>query len=186
MLTLCSLALVGACGPDPPTWPSRFKLTQKRIPEAGSPIGPGNATTVTYYDSIRGANLILIRPDSNMSDILHDLELDSKQSYYFTPARRTCTPMTFPVGILTRSWLHNATYLGLRSCPYDSSRKCAAWTKADFIDYFAYADSATCEPAAWRFWTMKAWFVTLAYTADEEAPPGSFDPPEYCNTTVVL
>lgn len=80
----------------------------------GVPPPQENATTVTFYDYPRGANLIHISPDSNNSDVLWDLELDSHQSYYFTPTRKTCFPMQFPVGILRPDWLANATFLGLR------------------------------------------------------------------------
>ena len=54
----------------------------------------------------------------------------------------------------------------------------AAWTKAQFIDY--YADVDTCDPSAWYFWDMKAWFVTTSYAVDASAPPGFFEPPSYC------
>ena len=87
--------------------------------------------------------------------------------------------MSFPVGILARDWLHNASYLGVRPCPFASaSSKCAAWTKASFIDY--YADIETCEPMAWWFWDMKAFFVTEKFTANASAPDGYFKPPAYC------
>ena len=138
----------------------------------------------TYYDSDRGANLIVITPDANRTDVLWDLELDSRRSFYFSPSRAQCEAMEFPVGILTRDWLHNATYLGVRPCPFASSasRRCAAWTKADFIDY--YADASTCEPSAWWFHSMRAWFVTTAYAVNASAPAGYFTPPPYCNATV--
>jgi hypothetical protein len=115
-----------ACGPDPPLWPARFAIEQRKIPDDGS----GNSTTLTFYDSVYGANLILITPDSNQTDVLWDLELNTGRSYYFTPARRTCHPMRFPVGILARDWLRNATYLGVRPCPFATrASRCAAWTK---------------------------------------------------------
>ena len=52
-------------------WPSRFVLTQKKIPDDGS----GNSSVVTYYDSVRGANLLIITPDWNRTDVLWDLEV---------------------------------------------------------------------------------------------------------------
>ena len=178
MLPLLPLALA-ACGPAPPIWPAQFIIEQKKIPDDGS----GNSSVTTYYDSVQGANLLLIAPESNKSDVLWDLELNTKHSYYFTPTRRTCTAMSFPVGILARDWLRNATYLGIKQCPFaPAGRRCAAWTKVQFIDY--YADIDACEPAAWYFWTMKAMFVTSAFTEGATAPAGYFAAPSYCNTTV--
>ena len=66
-----STAVLGTCGPAPPVWPSRFVLTQKKIPDDGS----GNSSVVTYYDSVRGANLLIITPDWNRTDVLWDLEV---------------------------------------------------------------------------------------------------------------
>lgn len=173
-------AAVSACGPEPPVWPAKFVLEQRKIPDDDS----GNSSVVTYYDTIKGANLLLIAPDKNRSDVLWDLELNTKHSFYFLPSRRTCKPIDFPVGILDRNWLSNSTYLGIRPCPFGSpSSRCAAWTKAKFINYFADAD--TCEPRAWWFWTMKATFVTVNFTANASAPEGYFTPPDYCMATKV-
>jgi hypothetical protein len=139
-----------------------------------------NASTITYYDFEQGANLILITPDANQSDVLHDLELDTKHSYYFTPARHSCFEMDFPVGILRPDWLKGARYLGKKPCPFSHDRaSCEVWTKAEFIDY--YADTSSCTPHAWYFWEMAAWFVTTSYTPNATAPTGSFIPPTYCN-----
>ena len=53
------------------------------------------------------------------------------------------------------------------------------WTKADFIDY--YADAESCEPVSWYFHTMKARFDTLEYTPDATVPDKTFFvPPAYC------
>lgn len=91
------LAFLAACGPEPPVWPRRFTLVQRRIPDANATVG--KATTVTYYDADRGANLIQITPDAG-EEVLWDLELGSHQSFYFTPTKRSCNAMVFPVGIL--------------------------------------------------------------------------------------
>ena len=136
----------------PPIWPEQFVLVQRKVPDDDS----GNSTTVTYYDWTRQANLILITPDANETDVLWDLELGNKHSYYFYPSRQSCTPMTFPVGILRPNWLANATCLGERII---LGRKTIAWTKADFIDY--YADANTGEPVSWYFHTMHARFDTM-------------------------
>jgi hypothetical protein len=73
-------AALSACPVDrPPTWPRQFVLVQRKIPDAGS--ASGNATTVTYYDWDAGANLIVITPDADESDVLVDLELTSGHSY---------------------------------------------------------------------------------------------------------
>jgi len=180
---LClGVALLSGCGPDrslPPRWPERFMIVQRKVVDQGVPLPQENATTVTYYDYPRGANLIQISPDSNNSDVLWDLELDSHQSYYFTPTRKTCFPMHFPVGILRPDWLANATFLGLRDV---AGRKALAWTKQDFIDY--YADPVTCEPVSWYFHSMKASFHTVLYVPNAAVPQLEwYKPPSYCPDT---
>ena len=102
------LCLAECCGPEPPVWPHRFVVTQRRVPDDGS----GNATVTTFYDYEAGANLIQDAPDANMTDVLWDLELNNHHSYYFHPARRTCYKIHFPVGILRPDWLSNSTFLG--------------------------------------------------------------------------
>eukprot|EP00038_Savillea_parva_P008041 m.174277 g.174277 ORF g.174277 m.174277 type:complete len:183 (-) comp13810_c0_seq1:194-742(-) len=167
-----------ACGPhDPPVWPDRLMLVQRKVVDPGAEGGPNvNATVVTYYDSSRGANLLIVAPDGNTSDALHDLELNSGHSYYYTPARRTCMPLNFSVGILRPNWLANATFLGERRV---NGRVTLAWTKANFIDY--YADPGTCEPVSWYFHAMKATFYTVLYEPGTEVPDTSwFKPPAYC------
>ena len=59
------------------------------------------------------------------------------------PSTNSCTPMSFPVGILRPDWLSNATFLGRST---RNGRPVLGWTKADFIDY--YADPSTCEPVS--------------------------------------
>eukprot|EP01062_Namystynia_karyoxenos_P075073 TRINITY_DN72232_c0_g1_i1.p1 TRINITY_DN72232_c0_g1~~TRINITY_DN72232_c0_g1_i1.p1 ORF type:complete len:200 (+),score=70.03 TRINITY_DN72232_c0_g1_i1:77-601(+) len=168
-------ALAAACGPQPPVWPARFTVVQRRIPAENSSVAL--ATTVTYYDVLRGANLIQITPDANESDVLWDLELDTGHSFYFTPARRSCKKLDFPVGILRRDWLANATLLGNRTV---NGRPCVVWTKADFIDY--YADAETCEPVSWYFHAMRARFDTVYYADGAGVPdPTMFTPPPYCS-----
>ena len=71
-------------------------MVQRRIPDDGGP----NATVVTYYDWVAGANLLVITNDDDEAHPLHDLELTSGHSYYFTPSLETCQAMRFPVGIL--------------------------------------------------------------------------------------
>ena len=148
MLQLLLAGAQAACGPTPPVWPEAFMIVQRKVVDPGTQ--QENATVVTWYDYKHGANLLQISPDSNNSDVLWDLELDSKQSYYHTPSRKTCMPMKFPVGILRPDWLSNATFLGTKSL---GGRQTLVWTKADFIDY--YADPVTCEPVSWYFHTMK-------------------------------
>lgn len=161
-----------------PTWPDSFTLVQRRIPDNVT-AGPATATTVTYYDWNLKANLIVITPDDAPADVLWDLELDSGHSYYFTPGSSQCTPMRMPVGILRPDWLANATYLGKRVV---NGRRCLAWTKADFIDY--YADEVTCEPVSWYFHNMKAKFDSIYWAADLRVPDDAyFTPPVYCNTS---
>ena len=185
-----------SCSSAPP-WPEQFVLVQRQIPDDNS----GNATTVTYYDWKRQANLIVITPDANETDVLWDLELGTKQSYYFRPAARTCNPMKFPVGIIRPDWLANATCLGKTMV---RGRWAIGWTKANFIDY--YADVETAEPISWYFHTserlkhaphgpafrsahpsvpisvtaVKARFDTVYWAPGQTAPTGHFSPPSYC------
>ena len=140
-MLFAAASAAGHCSTDaPPVWPPRFTLVQRRIPDN---LTLGNATTVTYYDWERGANLLVITPDADPSAVLWDLELNDRHSFYFYPNSRACTPMSFPVGILRPDWLSNATALGAST---RNGRRVFGWTKADFIDY--YADADTCEPAS--------------------------------------
>ncbi|KAL3904558.1 MAG: hypothetical protein SGPRY_011241, partial [Prymnesium sp.] len=137
------LAVSLACGPTPPVWPLQFMLVQRKVAHAHT--AQQNASVVTWYDHINGANLLQIAPENNSSDVLWDLELNTHSSFYFTPSRRTCKRMHFPVGVLRPDWLSNATFLGTRTF---QGRSVLAWTKVDFIDYFA--DPVTCEPASFN------------------------------------
>lgn len=122
---------------------------------------------------------MLITPDANASDTLHDLELGTGHSYYFRPhgAPPTCKQIKMPVGILRPDWLANATYLGPRTV---NGVAAVGWTKADFIDY--YADARTCEPVSWYFHSMKARFDTVYYAANATVRDASwFKPPPYCD-----
>lgn len=160
---------------ETPVWPEQFTLVQRRIPD-NETLGPATATTVTYYDWHAKANLIVITPDGAEADVLWDLELDSGHSYYFTPRAKSCTPMSMPVGILRPDWLANATSLGRTQF---NGRDVVAFTKADFIDY--YADAATCAPVSWYFHSMKARFDTIFWSPGLAVPDSSyFDPPSYC------
>lgn len=157
-------------------------IVQRKLPgEPADPAGAGQAgpgeTLVTWYDFQRGANLIQISPDANNSDVTWDLELDNHHSYYYQPARRHCMEIDMPVGILRPDWLLGAEFLGTRVV---NGQQTVAWTKADFIDY--YADPVTCEPVAWYMHTMKAWFYTVLYIPNQSVPdPSSWlVPPEYC------
>lgn len=153
-----------------PVWPARFTLVQRRIPDEGTP-----GTAVTYYDTLTRpkANLIVDTPDDG-GDVLWDLELQN-ESYYYHPAKRTCQPQKFHVGILRRDWLANGTFLGRRII---NGRPCLAWTKVDFIDY--YADAETCAPVSWYFHSMRARFDTIYWAPGVAAPEGTFAPPAYC------
>ena len=171
MMCAVTVHLAACC--SPPRWPDQFVLVQRRIPDDNT----GNATTVTYYDWPRQANLIQITPDNNETDVLWDLELGSKHSFYFRPAARSCHAIDFPVGILRPDWLSNATCLGKRTV---NGRACIGWTKVAFIDYFA--DAVTMEPVSWYFHTMKARFDTIYYGPGQQAadPARYFAPPSYC------
>ena len=170
-----ALLLAAACGPDaPPVWPRRFTLVQRRVPDASASVSL--ATTVTFYDADRGANLIQITPDANASDVVWDLELDSRLSYYFTPSTGQCKEIAMPVGVLRPTWLSNATFLGRKRV---NGRDCLAYTKADFIDY--YADATTCEPVSWYFHTMRARFDSVFWAPGLAVPNASWlAPPGYC------
>ena len=162
-----------SCDSGPPPWPEQFVIVQRKIPDDDS----GNATTVTWYDWRRQANLIQVTPDSNESDVLWDLELGSGHSYYFTPTRRTCMPMRFPVGVLRPDWLKdNSTCLGKS---VRNGRQVIGWTKVDFIDYYASETDGT--PVSWYFHTMKARFDSVLFLPGQAVPDaGWLSPPEYC------
>ena len=172
----------------PPVWPRALVVVQRRVPDRDARVGP--ATTVTYYDYERGANLIQIRPDpargegGKTAPVVWDLELNTGRSYYFVPSARTCTAVAFPVGILRPGWLEGATPLGRSASTWRrahgdgeseargaappgeaaaTDRAVCGWTKGDFVDY--YADAATGVPDSWYFHTMKATFRVLNYTA---------------------
>ena len=105
-----------------------------------------------------------------------DLELDSRLSYYFTPSTGQCKEIAMPVGVLRPTWLSNATFLGRKRV---NGRDCLAYTKADFIDY--YADATTCEPVSWYFHTMRARFDSVFWAPGLAVPNASWlAPPRYC------
>lgn len=161
-----------------PVWPRKMIIVQRCIPDAeGSKADL--ATTVTYYDSDVGGNLIIITPDNRIKPTLWDLELDSHHSYYYTTTPEgngTCKAVEMPVGILRRDWLVGAQPLG--KVVLENNRVVCGWTKADFIDY--YTDIITNEPAQWYFHTMKATFTVLSYQENQPINPVLFRPPSYC------
>mmetsp|Transcript_33417 Transcript_33417/g.76349 ORF Transcript_33417/g.76349 Transcript_33417/m.76349 type:complete len:208 (+) Transcript_33417:48-671(+) len=183
LLTHARLAW-GACPVDVvPMWPVRFKILQRRVPDADPDCSKGTCSNVTtYYDWERQTNLIIDSPDvETKRGPMHDLELGSHHSYYFYPKSGECNHMEFPVGLLTRDWLRNATSLGVSEV---QGRKVVGWTKADFIDY--YADFEDCHPVSWHFHTMAASFHTQTWMDGAAVEDESyFQPPVYCpNRTV--
>mmetsp|Transcript_23591 Transcript_23591/g.30678 ORF Transcript_23591/g.30678 Transcript_23591/m.30678 type:complete len:191 (+) Transcript_23591:3-575(+) len=161
---------------EPPVWPDQFVIVQRRIPDDNS----GNSTTVTYYDWIRQANLIIITDDADEGNPLWDLELGTGNSYYFTPTTKKCTGMKFPVGILRPNWLENATFV--KNSTF-LGKPVNIWTKADFIDY--YADAETCDPVSWYFHSMQARFDTIYYAINNTIPDSSyFEPPTFCPSSL--
>lgn len=168
-----------------PVWARSFVITQNRVPDIDSKVGPSK--TVTYYDYDLGGNLI--QDFRENGDVLWDLELSNHHSFYFYPSKQTCKPVDMPVGILRPDWLAGATPLGpsvstwRRSHTYAddhdaTDRLVCGWTKADFIDY--YVDAATGVPDSWYFHNMKANFYVLNYTETEPIDPALFVPPDYC------
>jgi len=180
----------------PPIWPRQMVVTQKRVPDSDSRVGP--ATTITYYDYDRGGNLIKDIPNDKNKAVLWDLELNTGHSYYFYPSKQTCKPVDMPVGILRPDWLEGATPTGPSMTTwrrkYDvtnengetmTDRLVCGWTKMDFIDY--YTDASTGRPDSWYFHTMKANFYVLNYTqvgdpswSNNTIDPALFVPPDYC------
>ena len=59
-----------------------------------------------------------------------------------------------------------------------NGRLCLLWTKQDFVDY--YADAETCAPVSWYFHNMRTRFDTIDWAPGDAAPQGSFAPPAYC------
>jgi len=108
------------------------------------------------------------------------MNFDCGAGYYFTPTTQTCQHIRFPVGVLRPDWLANATFLGETKI---LGKYVLAWTKADFIDY--YADSQDCSPVSWYFHTMQARFDTVYYSPGTTVADTSlFHPPSYCNDIV--
>ncbi len=185
---------------SPPIWPHSLVITQIRVPDSDAKVGP--ATTITYYDFDQGGNLIQIFPIGGRDTVLWDktlwdLELNTGHSFYFYPSKKSCRPVEMPVGILRPNWLEGATPLGpswstWRRAPRkinhfkgitrnpQTDRLVCGWTKLDFIDY--YADAETGEPDSWYFHSMKASFRVLNYTVvpTNTIDPGLFVPPDYC------
>jgi len=144
------------CTPtNPPVWEPRFYMKQRKKQENSF------STVDFYFDSLRGASLIVDTPDANLSDPLWDLELSNHSSYYFHPNRSTCDVIEMPVGLLALNWLENATYLGAF---HINGKDCYGYTKEDFIDY--YADKSTCLPVRWYFHSMQATFDTVSYVSN--------------------
>lgn len=184
---------------SPPVWPHALVIAQLRVPDSDSKVHP--STTITYYDYEQGGNLIQDYPEAEGKSVLWDLELNNKHSYYFRPLEQSCKPVDMPVGILRPNWLEGATPLGpswstWRRAPHDiggtsqqllntkrneeTDRLVCGWTKLDFIDY--YADAETGEPDSWYFHNMKASFRVLNYTVvpSNTIDPTLFVPPDYC------
>mmetsp|Transcript_67392 Transcript_67392/g.161632 ORF Transcript_67392/g.161632 Transcript_67392/m.161632 type:complete len:219 (+) Transcript_67392:71-727(+) len=162
----------------PPVWPLRFKVLQRRVPDDDPDCSKGSCANVTtYYDWEKQGNLIIDVPDSaSASGPMHDLELGNRHSYYFYPVVKQCNFMEFPVGILRRDWLKDATFMGKSEV---RGRAVIGWTKVDFIDY--YVDPDDCSPVSWHFHTMKTSFHTQQWSEGEAVPDASFfEPPEYC------
>ena len=59
-----------------------------------------------------------------------------------------------------------------------NGRLCLLWTKQDFVDY--YADAETCAPVSWYFHNMRTRFDTISWAPGAAAPEGKFAPPAYC------
>lgn len=58
MLLAAGLAPAGSCGPEPPIWPERFMIVQRKVPDNVTEQDP--ASVVTWYDAVAGANLIQV------------------------------------------------------------------------------------------------------------------------------
>lgn len=104
---------------NPPPWPEQLRVRAVTT----SPQGALSVDTI-YYDWPGNRNIIRIQSQGNASD-LYDLELGTGQEYYYTPATSSCTPMTFPVGILRPDWLANATYLDSTTVLVAGAHDCA-------------------------------------------------------------
>jgi len=75
-----------------------------------------------------------------------------------------CTHITMPVGVLRPDWLSNATYMGKSVV---NGVAVYGYTKQDFIDY--YADAETCAPVRWclLFSEIYLCFSELIYGVDD-------------------
>jgi len=167
----------GGCSPtQPPVWPEKFKIVQRKTPVDDPDCKKGPCSDVTtYYDWSLQANLIIDHQDG-ADRTMWDLELGTHHSFYFFPEVRQCKSMDFTVGILRRDWLKDANFTGYSTL---RGRKVLGYTKLDFIDY--WADAETCAPVRWAFHGMPGNFDTVSYFEDEAVPDESFfHPPAYC------
>eukprot|EP00472_Partenskyella_glossopodia_P007617 CAMPEP_0197539460 /NCGR_PEP_ID=MMETSP1318-20131121/62789_1 /TAXON_ID=552666 /ORGANISM="Partenskyella glossopodia, Strain RCC365" /LENGTH=238 /DNA_ID=CAMNT_0043098183 /DNA_START=400 /DNA_END=1116 /DNA_ORIENTATION=- len=159
--------------PAPPIWPTVFHavLYQNRSNDL--------AIVDLYYEYPKGRNLNLIRSqhdyDKGSQGALWDVEFDNHTSFYYHPAKKTCMPMKFPVGILVPNWLENATFLGVEET---DKYKCNVWTKADgFITYWEEVTSR--KPVKWIFGSGMEEHI-LKWTVNETLPDEHWQTPSYC------
>ena len=81
----------------------------------------------------------------------------------------------FPVGILPPNWLDGATFEGQEGC---NGFQCNRWEKADFITYWADANSGV--PVKWVFHTDGAVFYVMSFVPGEQFPAEELQAPSYC------
>jgi hypothetical protein len=105
----------------------------------------------------------------------YDLELGSGRSYYYEPASQTCKGFRFPVGILPPDWLQGSAYLGRTKV---NDIECDAWTKANFIVY--YADIHTGDPVRWVFLKDNMTQDVVRFHPGKAPPQQLWEVPSYC------
>ncbi|WOK95578.1 hypothetical protein Cni_G04285 [Canna indica] len=172
LLLVAVLAHPAHSDPTPARWPEQF--------HAKCFVNLTNTGELElidlWYDWPRGRNLNLIQ--SQLGDLLYDVEWDNGTSYYYTlGAGGSCITRHFPVGVLRPDFLaDNSTYLGR---VHTAGFLCDLWTKVDFIWY--YEDVETRRPVRWDFFTGMSMYVM---TFDEGAvlEDSEWQAPAYCFT----
>mmetsp|Transcript_5401 Transcript_5401/g.7300 ORF Transcript_5401/g.7300 Transcript_5401/m.7300 type:complete len:232 (-) Transcript_5401:135-830(-) len=157
---------------EPPVWPDRFHAVLIRDQDDGK---GGKVLSVDdlYYDWPGGNNLIIIRLQHKFGDTV-DWQTNTAW-YTFEKDTHKCTTRHIPFGILTKDWLHNATYEGTTTI---NGFECNTWSKANFITY--HAEVKTNRPVRWVFFTGMSQDI-IRYTVDEEPPAEMLHVPDYCD-----
>eukprot|EP00197_Chlamydomonas_leiostraca_P010371 CAMPEP_0202860616 /NCGR_PEP_ID=MMETSP1391-20130828/2266_1 /ASSEMBLY_ACC=CAM_ASM_000867 /TAXON_ID=1034604 /ORGANISM="Chlamydomonas leiostraca, Strain SAG 11-49" /LENGTH=203 /DNA_ID=CAMNT_0049539827 /DNA_START=68 /DNA_END=676 /DNA_ORIENTATION=+ len=157
--------------PQPPVWPEQFHavLFENRTNRL--------ALVDLWYDWPGKRNLNAIHAQlGTRGGTLMDLEYDNRTSFYWRPKSRTCSTITFEVGILTPDWLSGATFLGQATI---NNMTVNTFTKADFITYWSEA-APPYRPVRWLFHTSDGQFEVMEWHEGVTMSDAEWQPPAYC------